>query len=232
MRARKVVTTPLRAGHRTQSGFVRTWRRMLLVVRTKAAARFAYSRVDISIARDVFLGKRIRIQVEPGTESRLVVGSRTVIRDDVLFWVRGGTIQIGQATEIRRNCVMNSSGQLTVGDSCLLSYGASIGCADSVSIGDYAVVSEYSLIVDSSHTRTGPNEKFLDAPLKTKPTTIGNSVWLGGHVVVAMGVEIGDCAFVGAGSVVTRDVPAWWLAVGVPAKPIRQLDEGDLPAEP
>jgi acetyltransferase-like isoleucine patch superfamily enzyme len=57
------------------------------------------------------------------------------------------------------------------------------------------------------------------------PIAVGNNVFLGSAVTVMPGVSIGDNVVVGAGAVVTRDLPSNCVAVGVPAKPIRSLDE-------
>ena len=59
------------------------------------------------------------------------------------------------------------------------------------------------------------------------PIRIGNNVWIGGNVVILPGVTSGDGAVIGAGSVVTRDVPAHTLAVGNPCRPLRKIDEED-----
>ena len=57
--------------------------------------------------------------------------------------------------------------------------------------------------------------------------TIGNHVRIGGSVVITPGVRIGDCCVIGAGSVVTKDIPAWSLAVGNPCRVIREITEKD-----
>lgn len=59
------------------------------------------------------------------------------------------------------------------------------------------------------------------------PITIGDNVWIGGNVVICPGVTIGDCAVIGAGSVVTRDVPPWTVAAGNPCRVLRQITEAD-----
>jgi len=59
------------------------------------------------------------------------------------------------------------------------------------------------------------------------PITIGNNVWIGGHVVVLPGVTIGDGCVIGAGSVVTKDIPAGMLAVGNPCRVLRPINEAD-----
>ena len=60
-----------------------------------------------------------------------------------------------------------------------------------------------------------------------KPITIGDNVWLGGSVTVLPGVTIGDNTIVGAGAVVTKDLPANVVAVGNPAKVLREITEAD-----
>ena len=57
--------------------------------------------------------------------------------------------------------------------------------------------------------------------------TIGNHVWIGGSVVIIPGVRIGDCCVIGAGSVVTKDIPAWSLAAGNPCRVSREITEKD-----
>ena len=82
----------------------------------------------------------------------------------------------------------------------------------------------------------GPNCGFYTAmhPLEVvkrneglemaKPITVGDNVWFGGNVVVLPGVTIGDNSVIGAGSVVTKDIPANSVAVGNPCKVIRQIE--------
>ena len=57
-----------------------------------------------------------------------------------------------------------------------------------------------------------------------EPITIGNDVWLGGNVTILPGVTIGDNVVIGAGSVVTKDIPSNCVAVGNPCKPIKKLN--------
>lgn len=57
--------------------------------------------------------------------------------------------------------------------------------------------------------------------------TIGNNVWIGGNTVILPGVHIGDNTVIGAGSVVTRDIPSWCVAAGNPCRVIRSITEED-----
>ena len=60
-----------------------------------------------------------------------------------------------------------------------------------------------------------------------KEVTIGDNVWLGGNTVVCPGVHIGNNVVIGAGSVVTRDIPDWSIAAGNPCKVIRKITDAD-----
>ena len=60
-----------------------------------------------------------------------------------------------------------------------------------------------------------------------EPITLGDNVWLGGGVIVCPGVTIGEDTVVGAGAVVTRDLPAGVVAVGNPARVLREIGAGD-----
>jgi len=64
----------------------------------------------------------------------------------------------------------------------------------------------------------------------SRPITIEDKVWIGANVVVLPGVRIGYGSVIGAGSVVTRDVPPMSLALGVPARVVRTIDDADLEA--
>ena len=60
-----------------------------------------------------------------------------------------------------------------------------------------------------------------------KPIVIGDNCWIAGNVTICGGVTIGSGCVIGAGSVVTRDIPDNMLAVGVPCRPLREIDESD-----
>ncbi len=102
-------------------------------------------------------------------------------------------------------------------------------------------------LVDDTHiyvgdeTLFGPNVVIATArhPLEAElrrhalqsnaPVRIGRNCWIGAGVLIMPGVTVGDNTVIGAGSVVTRDLPAGVLAVGNPCRVLRRLDGGDLP---
>lgn len=94
------------------------------------------------------------------------------------------------------------------------------------------------LITVGSRTLIGPNCSFysgshpldpairngINGPEGGAPITIGDDCWFGGNAIVLPGVTIGRGATIGAGSVVTRDIPPFTLAVGNPARVIRKIE--------
>jgi maltose O-acetyltransferase len=66
---------------------------------------------------------------------------------------------------------------------------------------------------------------FYCVILDTAPVTIGSNVWIGGGVMICPGVNIGDRSVIGAGSVVTKDIPAGVLGVGNPCRVVRAIEK-------
>ncbi|GAB3003120.1 acyltransferase [Amycolatopsis acidiphila] len=89
-----------------------------------------------------------------------------------------------------------------------------------VRMGDGVRVGAHTSILGFNH-RMEPDEPIYRQGLTHKGITIGDDVWIGSHVVIVDGVTIGAHSVIGAGSVVTKDVPAWTVAAGNPARPIR-----------
>jgi maltose O-acetyltransferase len=77
-------------------------------------------------------------------------------------------------------------------------------------------------ILTATHS-VDPDERNFSGTESGKPVTIGHRVWLGAGVIVCPGVTIGDEAVIGAGSVVTRDIPPRVFAAGNPCRVIRQI---------
>lgn len=80
-----------------------------------------------------------------------------------------------------------------------------------------------TLVTKSAPGFIHPSLKKEDFPLKEGKIKIGEGTWVGTSVVILPGVTIGKCCLIGAGSVVTKDVPDYTVVAGVPAKEIRKL---------
>lgn len=113
-------------------------------------------------------------------------------------------IRISTGTYINRHTFLDASLSITVGRDCAIGPGC--------------------YITDHDHG-TEPSLPPLAQPLISKPTQIGDRVWIGANVTILKGVTIGNDAVIGAGSVVTKDVPENAIVVGVPAKVMRYRSE-------
>lgn len=109
--------------------------------------------------------------------------------------------------------------QVFINTNCYL-----MDCAP-ITIGDHVFIGPHCGFYTASHPL---NYTMRNAGLeKALPITIGSNVWFGGHVVVLPGVTIGDGCVIGAGSVVTHDIPANSVAVGSPCRVISTIDQDD-----
>lgn len=110
---------------------------------------------------------------------------------------------------------------ISIGARSFLNFGTVILDGAAVSIGaDVQIGPSVQLLTASHPLAAGARREFWES---AQPISIGDGAWLGGGVIVCPGVNIGADAVVGAGSVVTRDVPAEHLAVGNPCRVVRDL---------
>lgn len=102
-----------------------------------------------------------------------------------------------------------------------------VGChvvvREGLSVGDHTLFGEGVSIHDDNHVAGRGPEPIASRGFEARPITIGANVWVGAKAVILLGVRIGDNAVVGAGAVVTRDVPACTVVAGVPARIIREI---------
>lgn len=108
---------------------------------------------------------------------------------------------------------------ISVGNNCLIGEGCRI--RGNVEIGNDVLIAQNVELVSFSHIFDRS-----DVPIRLQgesfgSITIGNDVWIGVNVVILPNVKVGDHAVVGAGSVVTKDVPEWAVVGGVPARVIK-----------
>lgn len=99
-----------------------------------------------------------------------------------------------------------------------------IDATSSIQIGDRTMIGTHCYITDHDHVFQGqPVDRSIgELPLTGVPTSIEENVWIGSHVTILKGVTIGKNSIIGAGSVVTKSIPANSVAVGNPCRVIRE----------
>jgi len=129
---------------------------------------------------------------------------------------------VGAGTEIRSPFYVDYGTQVRIGARCFANYGLMALDVAAITIGDDVQIGPNVQLLTPTHPLDAePRRAKWEA---ARPITIGDNVWLGGGVIVLPGVTIGADTVVGAGAVVTRDLPSGVLAVGNPARVVRQLD--------
>lgn len=147
------------------------------------------------------------------TGCTLNVGSESIIYCHISFDKPNATVNIGDRTFIGKSNIV---------------------CASNVSIGNDVLISWGCAIVDHNSHSTIWKERENDVKnwkkntkewnnVNISPILVMDKVWIGFNVILLKGVTIGEGAVVGAGSVVTKDVPPWTIVAGNPARVIREL---------
>lgn len=110
---------------------------------------------------------------------------------------------------------------IELGDGVFLNFGCVLLDCAMIRIGNNVQLAPYVQLYTAYHPLNAAER--IKGPELAAPITIGDNVWLGGGVIVCPGVSIGADTTIGAGSVVTKDIPAGVLAVGNPCRVVRQL---------
>ena len=122
---------------------------------------------------------------------------------DLIVWLNGDRIELGDRVAFNWGCYVNGFGGLTIDDGAEFGPGVMLHTANHV--------------MDDPH-RPVTEQGWREDP----PVRVGKNCWIGMGSIVLPGVQIGDGCVVGAGSVVTRDLQPYTLAVGNPARVIRE----------
>ena len=115
--------------------------------------------------------------------------------------------------------VCHKGARISIGDHTFINYGSSISAHKHIKIGRRCLLGHYLTLFDNNEHGV----ERRDVPTPSAPIMIGDRVWIGSCVIILPGVSIGDHAAVGAGSVVTKNIPPNCLAVGNPARVLREL---------
>lgn len=133
---------------------------------------------------------------------KLVIGKRAIIEDYVI--------------------INNGMGDVMIGDySKMLSRTMLVG---PVSIGNKVVLGSNSRVTGLTHNYQDVHIPIDDQGVTASVTVIEDDVWIGGNCCINQGIRIGTHVIVGAGSVVTKDIPSYSVAVGNPARVIKSYD--------
>lgn len=127
-------------------------------------------------------------------------------------------MNVGKRVIIKRGLRARKPSNITIGDDVSIGCNVILQAHAPIYIGDFTKISPGVIIVTASHDTS---KRGIERIRTTSPVKIGSNCWLGAGAIVLPGVTIGDSTIVGAGSVVTKDLPAEMICVGVPSKPLK-----------
>ena len=156
-----------------------------------------------------------RVFNKTGTRSAISIGRFTHVKGELLTFAHGGAINIGEYCYIGESTRIWSARSIRIGNRVLIAHNVTILDSLTHPIGAKARHEHFKHIITKGHPdRIDLGERAVD---------IGDDVWIGCMSIVLRGVSLGQGAIVGAGSVVTENVPPWTLVAGNPARIIREL---------
>ena len=135
-------------------------------------------------------------------------------------------IQLGQGVFLGRNAILScKNGDIVVEDEANIGFNTEIFSASRVRVGRKVLIAAYTYLVGGDHLFDRVDVPVLDQGRTAAGIDIGDHVWLGAHVVVTDGSTVGRDAIIGAGAVVVGTIPEFAIAVGTPAKVVRDRRE-------
>jgi acetyltransferase-like isoleucine patch superfamily enzyme len=165
---------------------------------------------------NLYLAKNVKIEpgavIELGSENGkgvIHIGSRTLIRRFALISCHGGNIHIGSNCSVQCFSAVYGLGGLR--------------------IGDWTRIAAHTLIIPGNHEFSDPFVEIKKQGLSQKGISVGRDVWIAANCLILDGVNIGDGAVIGGGSVVTKSIPSLAVAVGNPARVIKYRGCNPLP---
>ena len=169
------------------------------------------------------IDRGIKIRLDNPTDRKyLVIGADCIVSGNFVFESSAGIITIGNHSYIGGGTFISRS-SIEIGDNVTIAWGGTIYDHDSHSL-DY-MKRRKDIDDELDDIRNGRN--FIQnkdwSDVNCKPIKICDDAWIGMNVIILKGVTVGEGAIVGAGSVVTKDVPAWTVVAGNPAGVVKEL---------
>ena len=155
----------------------------------------------VAVSRRAFLAKSAQLQLCPDGEPRggaIRVAAGVRLSDGVILAPFGGEIRLAENVFVGPYCVLYGHGGLTVGRDTL--------------------IASHTVVIPSNHAFADPERPIRHQPPTSRGISIGADVWIGCGVRILDGVSIGDGCVIGAGAVVTKSLPPYSIALGVPAQ--------------
>ena len=161
----------------------------------------------IRLGNEVVIDDNCVLDAKGDSEEGITIGDGAIIGRNTIVSCKGGSIEIGDNTNISANCMLISETRLSIGSNVL-------------------IAGMCYVIAGGNHGIERTDIPIIAQPMVSKGgVRIEDNCWLGANVTVLDGVTIGRDSVIGAGSVVRRDIPEFTVAVGSPATVVKKRNE-------
>lgn len=200
---------------------------MIMVQKSACAIRGAISKPRFAACElPLFIGRRVIIR----NADQLSLGKGVVIDDyTVIEALSREGVSIGAGTTIEKRVLIRITGVisnfgvgLVIGRDCSIGAFSFLGAAGGITIGDNVLVGQRVSLHAENHIFSDRNQLIRDQGVKRQGIRIEDDCWIGSGTVVLDGVCIGKGSVIGAGSVLVEDIPPFSVAVGSPARVIKE----------
>jgi acetyltransferase-like isoleucine patch superfamily enzyme len=158
---------------------------------------------------------------------KIKLGANVVVERDVTLWVdtNESYIAIGDDSYLSSQCILNTfDGWISLGSNCTVNSYAILYGHGGLQIGNDVRIAPQVMIMPMNHIYKDPHVAIRKQGIRAQGIKIEDDVWLGAGAVILDGVTIGRGSVIGAGAIVTKDIPRYSVAVGVPAKVIKKRE--------
>lgn len=191
----------------------------MILQKIKTIIRSFRNRKNFILGSNAFVYSTAIIANNLQDPNAIEIGEFSHIKGELLTFGHNGKIKIGKYCYLGEQSRIWSAHEILVGDRVLISHNVNIFDNDTHPINAKARHEQFKQIISVDHPKA--------INLREKPILICDDVLIGCMVIILKGVTIGEGAIIGAGSVVTKDVPAWTIVAGNPAKVIREIPEDE-----
>lgn len=133
-------------------------------------------------------------------------------------------IIINDHVDLNIRKISNRDPQLKIGSFVSIGRYSCIGCDNEIILEDHVRIAPYVHITDRNHNYQDISKPVWQQGINTSPILIGRETWIGYGSQIMPGVKIGKHCIIGAGSIVTKDIPDYSVAIGSPAKVVKSYD--------
>ena len=186
-----------------------------------------YPRLLGRCGRNVVFGMNVTLR----HPHKIEIEANSVIDDNCLLDAKGGHnagIRLGRGVFLGRNSILScKNGDIILGNDVNIGFNCEVFSGSRVTLGNDTLVAAYCYFIGGDHDPQDVEASVTRQAARSQGIAVGEKCWFGAGVKVLDGIKIGHNCILGAGAVVTKSIPDYAVAVGVPAKPIRDRRQSE-----